>query len=169
MKIAGTRRAFKEVFPSDTIDVVGVEVNNVVGKQPIGIDATFLGALNRALGARERVNNADYFVGIEAGIFCIHTTWIDVQIAVVMDKNGKLGIGLSPGFPLPKKFLTPILHQGKELEEIVDSHYGTHDIGSHGGLIKLLTKDLIDREDLVYYAVLTALIPWMNSELYFSL
>ena len=165
-KLAGIERAFKEVFPLNTIEVKGIEVDNIVGKQPIGLEEIFLGAYSRALNASKIVKNADFYVGVEAGIKKIDKYWLDIQLAIVIDRKGHMGIGISPGFPLPNKLLHKILFEKYELEEVVDSYYGTKDIGSHGGFIKILTREKVQREDLVYYATLMALIPWLNADLY---
>ncbi len=48
----------------------------------------------------------------------------------------------------------------------MDRYFGTKDIGEKGGLIKILTKGVVTREHLTRDAVLMALIPWVNEELY---
>jgi len=164
-KISGVRRAFSDVFKAD-VNVIGVKVDNVVGSQPIGFDEIYVGAYYRALNASKIYKNADFYVGIEAGIVNIHGFWMDTQMTLIMDRDGSISIGFSQCFPIPDKFVNEILSRRSELEEIVDRYYKTKDIGMHGGFIKILTKGRISREDLVYNATLIALIPWMNKEVF---
>ncbi|MEM4640534.1 MAG: inosine/xanthosine triphosphatase, partial [Thermofilum sp.] len=92
---------------------------------------------------------------------------IEVQVAAVVDGSGRVGVGLSPGFPLPPAFVNA-LERGEavELEEVVDRWFGTRSIGEAGGLVSLLTGGRVTREDLTYYAVVMALIPFINEPLW---
>ncbi len=167
-KIAGIERAFKTFFPSEKVELIPCKVQTSIGAQPIGLDSIFIGAMQRAIYAKNSIRNCDFSVGVEAGIFMLGESWIDVQVAVIIDSRSRVGIGMSSGFPIPRKFVEEILRGGIELDVVVDKYFGTRDIGSHGGVIKLLTRDVVKREDLVYQAVINALIPWINEKLYFG-
>jgi len=165
-KISGIRNAFKEVFPHETIDVVPRRVENRVGPQPIGLDSIFVGALNRLLSCIKAEGQADFYVGVEAGILNVAGVWIDVHLALVTDLK-LVGLGLSPAFMLPSIIVDKVITgEGTELDVVVDSLFGTRDIGSKGGVIKILTNGMVTREDLVKSAVLIALVPWISAELY---
>ncbi len=157
----------KIVFPNDYISVIPTEVDPGVPPQPIGLSVIVSGARNRARQAIE--SNADCFfgVGLEAGIYELEGIVMDVQIAYIVDRNGRESIGASPSFPIPPEFGKKLISgEARELEVLVDNHYGTKDIGEKGGFIKLLTRGAVTREDLTKYAVIMALIPWINTELY---
>ena len=164
VKVRGVEKAFRAVFGD--VEVRGVGVDSGVGPQPVGWEQTLRGARNRALAACREVLEAMFCVGIEAGIVEIGGTWFDTQIAYVVDRNGVEGIGISPTFPLPRRFVEKILSEGVELEQLVDSWFGTHGIGEKGGFVSILTKGLVNREDLVYLATLLALAPWIHRDLY---
>ncbi len=163
-KLAGVEEAFKEVFTNLRIEVKGIRVSNRVGTQPIGLDSIFVGAKVRALNAM-RIAKGDFYVGIEAGLLNIGGLWLDIHIAAVTD--GKTwGLGASPAFQPPPRIVDETLERETELDAVVDAMFGTRDIGSCGGVIKILTNGLIDRKDLVKQAVLMALIPWIKPEFY---
>lgn len=164
VKLRGVERAFREFYGQ--VELVAVEVDPLVPKQPIGLEETLRGALNRARGALSKVSG-NYGVGVEAGFFHLSGTPIEVQVAAVVDQAGRVGIGISPGFPLPPAFVRAI-ERGEvgELEEVVDRWFGTRGIGEAGGLVSLLTRGAITREDLTYYAVAMALIPFINEALW---
>ncbi len=164
-KLAGVERAFKDVFPNSVIEVKGVKVSNRVGEQPIGLDSIYVGALNRALNAAKVVKRADFYVGVEAGLVNLAGLWIDIHVAFTISGN-RYGIGTSMGFLVPPRMVTKVITSSKELDVVVDEVFGTRDIGSHGGVIKILTNGLVDRADLVKQAVLMSLLPWIKPELY---
>lgn len=165
-KLRGVERAFADLL--GPVEVVAVEVNPGVPRQPVGLDEIVRGALNRARGASSVVPS-DYGVGVEAGFFRLAEASIEVQAAVVIDRAGGVGVGLSPGFPLPQVFVEA-LEEGRasELEEVVDEWFGTSSIGEAEGLIGLLTRGKVTREELTYLAVTMALIPFVNADLWRS-
>uniref|UniRef100_A0A7C4NPR7 inosine/xanthosine triphosphatase n=1 Tax=Ignisphaera aggregans TaxID=334771 RepID=A0A7C4NPR7_9CREN len=124
----------------------------------------------RARKVTEIDNVCDFYVGNEAGFIEIKGLgYFDIHVACVIDKNGNELYGLSPAFMIPRSFVDKILSgEFKELEEIVDTYFGTKNIGEKGGFINLLTKGIIVREDLVYHSVVAALIPIINRDLYLS-
>ncbi|MCD6428662.1 MAG: inosine/xanthosine triphosphatase [Desulfurococcales archaeon] len=164
-KLKGVEKALRLFY--DSVSVTCVPVESGVPPQPIGIEQIFTGARNRALRALAGSNDCDLGVGVEAGIYAVSNTYYDVQVAAVADRNGVVTYGLSPSFPIPPKFANALLAgEVPELEVIVDRTFGTSNIGEKGGLIKLLTKGRVLREDLTFYAVVMALVPRLNRELY---
>ncbi len=157
-KIRGARRALRHV------GVVEVSAYRVVTgiEQPRGIRETLLLALRRA---REALRDHDLGVGIEAGVVFIAGYPVDAEAAVVVTREGYAGIGLSPGFPLPPGFAA-YLRRGATLGDYMESVTGRPGIGRGLGAVGVLSRGLISRSDLSYYAVLTALFPFMNPGLY---
>lgn len=164
-KIEGVRRAFQAFFKD--VSVVSCAVETGLPPQPIGIEAILDGARIRGEKALKCSISCDYGVGVEAGFIRLGDNFYDVQIAYVVDRSGYSSYGLSPAFLIPKRFAELIMAGVfKELEEVVDHFYGTRNIGEKGGFIKLLTKGVVVRDDLVYYSVITALIPFLNRDIY---
>jgi len=164
-KLKGVEKALKMFY--DDVSIICVPVKSGVPPQPIGIEQIFTGARNRALRALAGNIDCDLGVGVEAGIYAVGSTYYDVQVAAVADRNGVVTYGLSPSFPIPPKFASALIaKEVPELEVIVDRTFGTSNIGEKGGLIKLLTKGKVLREDITFYAVVMALVPRLNRELY---
>lgn len=164
-KLSGIRRAFTEFFRD--VEVVGFSVSSSAPPQPIGLDLTISGARSRALSALRMRRECALGVGVEAGLYELGGHYYDVQVAVVVDRNGAASLGLSPSFQIPDSFARRIVEgEVGELEEVVDEFFRTKDAGEKGGFIKLLTNGAVTREDLTYYAVAMALVPLVNRELY---
>ncbi len=147
--------------------VEGFSVESGVSRQPVGVSEILRGALNRAREAL-RVSGYDYGVGVEAGLlpFPSSSGYIDVQVAVILGPGGRVSLGLSPGFELPRTWVGEILLGGKELEEVAIRSLGVDRIGEKIGVIGRLTMGAVTRTDLTYQAVVMALLPWINPEIY---
>jgi len=145
--------------------VVAVDVPSGVNAQPCGLAETLLGALNRASQAISSVNNAEYGVGIEAGIFSISDLVLDLQVAAIVDRNGRVSIGFSQAFIVPSEWVNELV-KGVELAEIASKALSRADIGRRLGLIGYLTQGFVTRTMLSESALVMALVPRLNPPLY---
>jgi inosine/xanthosine triphosphatase len=164
-KIRGVEKAFKVLLGEVVVE--GYPITGLLN-QPIGLESIVNSARYRARKVMEVNPNCDFYVGVEAGLLEIKDLgYFDVHIACVVDKDNHEYYGFSPAFEVPRKFVEKILSgEFRELEEVVDFHYGTRGIGEKGGFISLLTKEAVVREELVYYSVIAALVPVANKQLY---
>ncbi len=163
VKVEAVRRAWRLVGDAE---VIPVSVDPSVSRQPRGIWETYRGALNRAERALAETN-ADYGVGLEAGIVEAPTPsgWVDVQIAVIVDSRGVVGVGFSPAFEPPREWIGELLG-GRELGEIASLYSGRAEIGRVLGVIGYLTRGAVTRLELSYYAVVMALVPLLEKRIY---
>lgn len=164
VKVNAVRRAFRLLC--DPV-IRGARITSGVPAQPIGLREILLGALNRSIHALE-AEEADYGVGIEAGALVTDAGPVELQAAAVTDRSGRVSIGLSQGFLLPLSWLNELLDR-VELEAIVAKTTGREEIGEKLGFIGYLTYGLVTRTELSYSAVLMALVPRLNPDLYSEL
>ena len=164
-KLAGIERAFKTYFKD--VELTYVEVPSGVPPQPFGLEQIVEGARNRAINALKASKSCDYGVGVEGGMFKLGGHYYEVQVAAIVDSDGRITLGLSPSFQVPDRFVDEILKgKARELEEVVDRYFKTSDIGRKGGIVKVLSKSAVSRDELSYYSVLMALLPRVNERLY---
>ena len=163
VKVEAVRRAWRLVGDAE---IIPVEVDPGVSRQPRGMEETYRGAYNRAVRARE-ATGAEYGVGIEAGLVEAPTPtgWADVQVAVVVDAKGVVGVGFSPAFEPPRVWLER-LSRGETLGGIAEGALARSGIGRVLGVIGYLTRGMVTRQELTYYAVLMAIIPLLEENLY---
>ncbi len=156
-KLAAVESAFAEVF-AQPVTIEGVSVGTGVPEQPLTSSETLTGARNRVDNAREAQPNADYWIGLEAGIDGQHTfAWMVIS-------NGRItGESRSASLPLPPAVLKAIA-TGKELGDVMDEQFGTTNIKQKGGAISLLTGGLLSRSSVYHQALIMALIPFINPE-----
>lgn len=124
VKIEAVKEGFEKVLGA--VEVIGVDVISGVSSHPIGLEETYLGALNRAKNAFEKVQ-CTYAVGIEAGLIKVGEHYIDIHICVVFDGVNET-VGLSQGFEYPKIVAEKVL-EGIEGGKIAEEISGIKDIG----------------------------------------
>jgi len=96
------KQAVKEAFPEAAIH--GFEVGTGVQPQPVGKEMTYEGAKWRANAAKAKLPTADYFIGIENGMYerdghekkydyrkrPLEGNWLDVAAIVILHKDGEI-------------------------------------------------------------------------------
>lgn len=162
-KLTGVRNAFYRYF--DAVELRPVDSSSVAKPQPKGLDEMIEGATSRAKFALSKVGG-DFGVGVEAGIFTIADVYFDNQQAAIVDPSGKVSLGHSAGYMLPKEAMEKMVKDGSELERWAESISGINEIGDKGGLINYLTNGKMTRAELTEQCVTTALIPWLHRDVY---
>jgi inosine/xanthosine triphosphatase len=169
VKIAAAHLGFQAMFPHFVFSVKGISVASGVHAQPTSNEETLRGAMNRAEGAYKSRPDADYWVGIEGGIedkgYSIEAfAWV-----VVLADQQKMfvGKGKTGSFLLPRRVAHLIRREGMELGEADDIVFGKTNSKQDSGAVGLLTEGAITRTELYKAAVVFALIPFKNPELYF--
>ncbi|OGG76263.1 inositol monophosphatase [Candidatus Kaiserbacteria bacterium RIFCSPLOWO2_01_FULL_55_19] len=165
VKIAAALSGFQKMFPHETFEVEGVSAPSGVGEQPRNDTETFTGARNRAQNASKEVITADYWVGIEGGIEEKNSAMEAFAWVVIQAKGGAYGKGRTGTFFLPPK-IAELIQQGKELGEADDIVFGRSNSKQGNGAVGILTGDVVDRTKYYTEAVVFALIPFKNIELY---
>lgn len=164
-KIEGAKQAFEKYF--ENVEIEGISVSSEVGDQPINEDI-LKGAKNRVKNlkkyAKENNIEADYYIAAEAGITNLLGDWIDINTAVIENKEGVQSVGTSQGFPIPEKYIDEI--KATELGKLMDKLFSSSGLNKGKGGISFLTKDVISRIDLTRNAFIMALIEHINGEIW---
>ncbi|MDG6939040.1 MAG: inosine/xanthosine triphosphatase [Nitrososphaerota archaeon] len=156
VKAEAARLAFGRYFE---VDVLQVDADSGVAKQPVGAD-TFKGAANRARAA-VRLGRADYGVGIEGGIMEMDGRRMAFAAVCILSSSGRESMATSGFFPLPREALS-LIDRGMELGEAMDAVSRMKDTKKGPGAVGLLTGGKIDRVALYEHAVILAIIPHLN-------
>ncbi len=164
VKVAAALNGFRQMFPSEEFKALSVQVHSSVSDQPMTSDETLSGAFNRATNAKEILPDADYWVGIEGGVE-ENGREMAAFAWVVIHSRDQTGKGRTGTFYLPPK-ISDLVRSGKELGEADDIVFKRSNSKQENGAIGLLTGNLIDRTQLYEMAVLFALLPFRNKELY---
>ncbi len=164
IKINATKLGFQKVFASMNFELEGVSVPSDVSDQPMTNKETLQGATNRATHAKNDFPNAAYWVGIEGGIEKMGEEMMAFAWIVILS-NEKKGKARTGTFFLPNK-VVELINQGKELGEADDIVFGHSNSKQKNGAVGILTGNLIDRTQFYVEAMVLALIPFLNKEIY---
>ena len=168
VKVEAAELAFKRFFKE--VHVVSADVRPSIPAQPIGLAQVVGGAVERAYKALEVVDEAVYGVGLEAGWIeypSSITGYMNHQVCALIDRDHGVSLGVSMGFEFPAMAVEKILGgEAEEVEEAMESLTGIERIGEKMGAIGYLTRGSIRRVDLGIQAVVSALIPRLNPDLY---
>ncbi len=167
VKINTAKNGFSKMFPGSSVDVIGIHAPSEVSKQPMNDEETLRGAINRTENVSKLASDADYWVGIEAGLHEEHGDFYTVNWIVVKSKEGKIGKGNTGSFGLPRR-IADLVRSGKELNDAVEEVFGERHVGQKNGTIGMLTGDVLTRTSYYETAIILALIPFRNPSLYFS-
>ncbi|MEE8522351.1 MAG: inosine/xanthosine triphosphatase [Thermoanaerobaculia bacterium] len=164
VKARAARGGFEKVFPETSFRLQPVSVPSGVDHQPRSDEETLAGAANRADHAERAFPAADYWVGIEGGISDRYGEMIAFAWVVVRSPEGQ-GKSRSGSFQLPEA-VARLVRQGHELGEADDLVFERSNSKQSDGAVGILTGSVIDRTALYEHAVVLALIPFKNAELY---
>jgi len=148
-------------------EIVPRSVQTGVSEQPIGVETVATGARNRAEAAFKEIDVCDYAIGIESGLFKLNDeTYYDVCVCSIFDgRSHKLGF--SCAFEIPKKIME-FVRKGNDLSQACNKANITSDesLGENQGLIGILTKGRVTREEYTIQAVKMA-CNFMENEKWF--
>lgn len=142
------------------VEISGEDVESGVPAQPIGMDETMQGALNRARSAQAL--GADLGVGLEGGVMQVGGQWVMFGFVAITDGEREVSVPTA-GTPLPHAW-GEAMKNGGELRPYVLAAGLPYDYTK--GVVGLLTNDVVSRDDGFASAIKTALAPWVNPQAY---
>ena len=164
VKINAVKDGFVQLFGDEQIEITGEAIQSGVKDQPFSDEETLSGAENRVLNAQNQHADFDYFVGIEGGI-SYDNNEMQAFAWIVIASNVTIGKARTTTFVLPSK-IAEYVNAGYELGEADDMVFGSSNSKQKNGAIGLLTQNTVTRQTLYSQAVIAALIPFVNKELY---
>lgn len=165
VKINAVKTGFSKMFKNEQFSFEGVSVPSGVQDQPLSDSTTLKGALNRAENAMKKIEDGDYWVGIEGGIEKTGEREMQAFAWIVIRSRQAIGKGKTGTFFLPDEIIK-LINEGKELGEADDILFGQSNSKQKNGAVGILTGDVINREDLYSHGVVLALIPFKQRTYY---
>lgn len=165
VKINAVRLAFKKLFPDETFEVIGIEVDSGVPSQPMSDKESIRGAKNRAKRSMKQLK-ADFGVGLEGGIQKIGKNYFDSGWMVIIDQNGYEGIGSTVKAPIPKKIMDLILYEDHELGSAGEKIYNIKNLKQKEGHFGIMSKGHITRTSGYVDGLIMALAPFVHKDLF---
>lgn len=164
VKINATLEAFQQVFQNEQLDIASISVPSEVSEQPMTSQETLDGARNRVRNAQKELPYGDYWVGIEGGIDETKDGMTAFAWVYILSKT-RTGQSQTSTFYLPPR-VTELIHQGVELGHANDQVFGERNSKQKGGAVGSLTGGILGRTEYYVQAVVLALIPFLNPDIY---
>ena len=164
VKAKAALNGFRRMFPNEEVELHALAPPRDAPAQPLSDEQTLRGALSRAQSAAKRAPDAEFWVGIEAGVGHLNGEMTAFAWVVVMAKD-LIGKARTGTFFLPLQ-VAKLVSEGRELGEADDIVFGRANSKQENGAVGLLTGDVIDRTALYEHAVVLALVPFTNVKMY---
>lgn len=143
-------------------DIKGFSVASEVSEQPIKLEETVRGAMNRARNAYSE-RECDYSIGLESGLIEVpysKSGFMDLCACVIYDgKEFHLGLSSAWEFPKPE-MMDLVSKEGLTMTEAATKLGYANDpqLGAKQGMIGILTKGRLVRKEYTKQALTMALI-----------
>lgn len=164
VKVTAVAQGFARMFPDRDFECVGISVPTGVSHQPMDDAETLHGAESRAKNAQATAPDAYFWVGVEGGVEDRESVLHGFAWVVVLSRDLE-GRSRTASFEIPPE-VAELVRNGIELGHADDQVFGRTNSKQKNGAVGLLTADVIDRVALYEPAVVLALIPFRNRELY---
>lgn len=165
VKLNAVKTGFTKMLQDEKFSFEGISVSSGVEDQPMQDSITFTGALNRVNNAMAKIQDADFWVGIEGGIEKTGPGEMQAFAWIVIKSRQHTGKAKTGTFFLPYEIIR-LIEAGKELGEADDILFGYSNSKQQHGAVGILTGNAINRTDLYSEGVILALIPFKQPEYY---
>lgn len=173
-KLNAVKIAFEKYFTD--FEIFKIKADSRVPNQPIGMESILKGAKNRAEYAisyllnEKQIKTNIFGIGIEAGLVkvpYIKTNYMDFQFCMIMDENRNITLGSGIAFEYPQSVINEILsNQNIEIGTVIGKLANNMNLKNEAGAISFLSKNVIVRTEILTQAVICALLPRINKELF---
>ena len=165
VKISAVKRGFATMFPNVDFIFTSLLAESGVSNQPLSLEEIRQGAIGRMNNVKRLFSKADFYVALEGGVQSINNDLYNIGW-VIIDDDTRRGQSQTLGFMLPPTVKDLILNMGMEQSHAVDRILSKTNTKLGTGTIGPFTRDAITYADWYTHAVIAALIPFVNAELY---
>jgi len=176
-KLLAVRAACSRVAAVDAgwhnVELVAREVETDAPAMPLTDAQLMRGARARAEAVRSLLlaegTSAHLYVGLEGGFHCVtldgrRHTFLQGWAYATDGRRGYFGI--SPSVSVPAEIVRRVLEGRRELGDVIDEVAGEHDVRSRQGAWGVISKELLTRAQSFESALIAALAPFYNAELF---
>ncbi len=137
-----------------------------VSNMPTTLEELRTGAKNRAIFTRRESSDADYYIGMEWGVYRDYEWeeyWL-VGIAYIEDREERGHFWYSSHLRVPNCIVDGLFDgRWRDLEEVVEAILGEASVGDKEGSFGLFSDGTIPRSEAFIQAIKSALVPHFSS------
>lgn len=134
-------------------DVLGFKTSSKVSEQPMSIDETYDGAMNRLSDLKQKIEDKKYkyLVSIESGLAKLHKdhNYFNVTVCIVEDNNENSKASIVSDIEFPKEMTDLVPSKYPDLGVLVQKEYNS----KYKDPFQYYTDGKVKRIDLLKYAV----------------
>ena len=164
VKVRAALAGLQRMFPEAEFEAEPLSVPSGVADQPFSDQETLQGAMNRVENARQANPAADFWVGLEGGVERMGEELATFAWVAVADRD-TLTKARSGTLCLPAA-VARLVSDGVELGVANDTVFSQVNSKQKGGAVGILSKGVLDRQELCLHTVLLALVPFKSPEVY---
>ena len=176
-KVAAVHAVAASIPPLAGHNIMPFNVDSGIPDQPLTLDITRKGAINRAQAAYAEARKATatasqpiIALGIESGLFFPDGDTgraFDVCVVMATEDGESFNMGMSCAFEIPSSVMK-FVNDGMDLSQACNAAGLTSDpkLGENGGLIGILSRGRVTRQQYTEQALQMALFFVENTELY---
>lgn len=146
----------------DTIEYVLEKVSSDVADMPLSLEVTLEWAKNRAMNLRKEWIEADYYVGIEGGVWPVSGKKVLGGTIYIINKAGEGHFGISQVMEVPSIIERMLYEEGKELGPAMEALKGSVHSRSEEGSMGAWSDNMLIRKDEFTLAFKAAISPFYN-------
>jgi inosine/xanthosine triphosphatase len=168
-KVEAVESAFAKMYPKEEIKIVTQKVSSGVSDQPRGLEETSKGAYNRAQNLIKNDIKADFYLGIEGGVWLNDLLGKDkfFLIGAIYITDGKTdSLSYGEAVELPNYAKVEIMDKNRELAPVAEEMFSKLNVRGTNGTVGELTNDLITRKQSFENGILMAMAKFYNKNLY---
>ncbi len=146
-KIAALKETLAEYERFKNAEIRGLSVKSEVADQPITLEETVRGAINRAKNAYQ---DCDFSVGMESGLIPVpysKSGYMDLTVCAIYDGK-EIHLGISPAWEFAeKRIMQAVVNEGLDLSQAGNKFGITNnpDIGNAEGVVGVATRGHMTR------------------------
>jgi len=165
-KVAGVQEAIA-VCPyfdnnRENIEYILEKVPSDVADMPLSLEVTLEWARNRAMNLRKNWIEADFYVGIEGGVWSVLDKKVLGGTIFIIDKKGEEHFGISQVMEVPPILEKMLYEEGKELWPAMEALKGSVHSRSEEGSMGAWSDNMLVRKDEFTLAFKAAISPFFN-------
>lgn len=131
-------------------DLAQADVESGVSAQPLSLEETRQGAVNRSKSAL--TGTLDLAIGLEGGVYDLEGQMYLCNWGALWTKEGRLYTAAGAQIPLPDE-IAGKLRAGQELGPVMDVFANETGIRHHKGAVGILTAELVNRNEMFEHIV----------------
>ncbi|HEY1041284.1 MAG TPA: inosine/xanthosine triphosphatase [Candidatus Paceibacterota bacterium] len=163
-KTEATRLAFQEAFPNTNLRYYNFAADSKIHIQPISLEMTALGAINRINGALQNIPGCDYYVSIESGVNKLFDQIVCFSVICIHEAaTNKRVVIPGSSIPLPSQiYEEKIFRHMSGVGEITDEYFGVENTKKFDGAFSYLSNGKFKRYEVDARDISFALLPFIS-------